>query len=120
MKVSEASKRARLHTGTLARCIRQGRLPAARKGPRLWDISEADLAAFLRSERKRGRPRTRPVHAPRFRHLTPEQRAQIVALWRAQVPQREIARRIGYSAGTVSRVLRRALFSARRSRDQDK
>ena len=119
MNVTAASRCLKLNPGTVTRYIRAKRLKATRSGVREWDIAEADLQAFAQIERKRGPKRTRPVHIPRWRHLTPTQRTQLFEMKRAGVPQKQIAAHLGISESAVSHMLKRAQNNARSSDGQN-
>lgn len=118
MNAREAARRLKLNSGTVTRYIRAKRLKAQRSGARSWDITEADLNAFAAVQRKPGRRRTRPSRTPCWRHMSPAQRDQVLKLKRANVPQNEIARRVGVSESAISHHLRRAKDNARSSNAQ--
>jgi excisionase family DNA binding protein len=73
LTVVQVAERLAVGESTVRSYIRTGRLRAARVGPRLYRVTEADLGAFLASAARDAspaapaRPRPRPTLAPDWR-----------------------------------------------------
>ena len=82
-----------------------------------WPNSESDAPdTASRSPRKVGR-----IKQTKFRPLTPEQRQQVVDLYRAGIPVKEIVRQTGVNRSTVYRLREQVgLERNRRFTDDDR
>ena len=94
---------------------RRGTAPATSVGE--WSNGESDVPDTVsRSPRVVGR-----IKQTKFRPLTPEQRQQVVDLYRAGVPVKEIVRQMGVNRSTVYRLRGQAgLERHRRFTDEDR